>query len=492
MANALTSKGGRVWIQPGGPGNPVYPLSCKDTGDLTESFGGIELLRCFNAAGDGWDVVGQTESPPDPISFSLESLLFEDREWLEKITCPFSLYVLNRDCGRADVFTNYVRGEILANCHLAQRTYSNLVMREEDTPLTLGVDIEAWPPLIDVSPLTVDRMTTALAQAWNDIAGNSDLRCDATCDSPIEKGEELVVASDSAAGPATADVPYSNNFAVTWAAAAADPFGAGLHAMAAVRFPIGVGTTRWLVGRQGAGGAVQGLTAYSDDAGATWTTANIGGAGVGHGPTYGGGIWQGGEQFILCASNLGYIYKSIDGGGSWVAKEAGTLTAGSYAQVKATSDNVYCIAGAAADVISLSDDGGESWYAAAATGGGGDILTCWRFSKNKMMVGTDDATLWSSDDGGTTWTQITGWTGSGVGDVRDLWFVNDHVGFMAYNTAAPIGYILRTINGGTSWEVLNYVTNAGLNKVWAPTGSLAYAVGEPQGALSVILKITES
>ena len=103
MTNALTSKGGRVWIQPGGPGNPVYPLSCKDTGDLTESLGGIEALRCFNIEGDGWDVVGQTESPPDPISFSLESLLFEDRDWLEKVKCPFSIYVLNRDCGRAAV-----------------------------------------------------------------------------------------------------------------------------------------------------------------------------------------------------------------------------------------------------------------------------------------------------------------------------------------------------------------------------------------------------
>src|SRR4030042_4226405 len=160
MANMLTSSTGRVWIQPGGPGNPVYMLSCNDTGDLTESFGGIELLRCFNAEGNGWDVVGQTESPPEAITFSLESLIGEDRDWLENVHCPFSLYVLNRSCGRADVFSNYVRGEILPNCRIAQRTYSNLAMREDDTPSTLGIDIEAWPPLVDVTPLTVARMTT--------------------------------------------------------------------------------------------------------------------------------------------------------------------------------------------------------------------------------------------------------------------------------------------------------------------------------------------
>ena len=160
--------------------------------------------------------------------------------------------------------------------------------------------------------------------------------------------------------------------------------------------------------------------------------------------------------------------------------------------MKATKDNIYCIAGAPADIIALSDDGGETWYAATATGGGGDILTVWRFDKYRMMVGTDDGTLWHSFDGGTTWTQITGWTGSGVGDVRDLWFVNDHVGFMAYDSVAPLGTILRTINGGLDWEVITTPTNAGLNKVWAPSETLAYAVGEPQGGTSFVCKITEA
>jgi photosystem II stability/assembly factor-like uncharacterized protein len=420
----------------------------------------------------------------------LESLLTEDRDWLEKVTCPFSLYVMNRSCGRADVFSNYVRGEILPHCRIAQRTYSGLVMREEDTPLTLGIDIEAWPPLVDVTPLTVARQVTALAQSWNDIYGNSDEVCVGDCMSPVGLGEELVAASDSAAGPATADVPYSNDYGVTWAAAAADPFAAGLHALSAVKYYVG-NTMRWLQGMDSPAGA-QGMVAYSDNSGAAWTVVNIGGAAAGHGVNYGGGLWEGGEKFLLLASAAGYIYKSIDGGGSWTAKEAGVLTAGAYNQVKATSDNVYCIAGALADIISLSDDGGETWYAAAATGGGGDILTVWRFNKYSMMVGTDDGTLWRSDDEGATWTQITGWVGSGVGDVRDLWFVNDHVGFMAYNSVAPVGTILRTINGGTDWEVLTTPTNVGLNKIWAPSTTLAYAVGEVQGGTAFICKVTEA
>jgi photosystem II stability/assembly factor-like uncharacterized protein len=446
-------------------------------GDLSESFGSRELLRCFNDNGDGWDIVGSTESPPDPVSLSLDTLLFEDRDWLEKLHCDFSLYLLNRDCGLANVFSNYVRGEILTNCRLASHSYTNLVMREEDSPSTLGSEIEAYPPLLHVSKLEVEAETNTFALAWNDVIGNSDRRCVGDCKAPIEPGEQTIIASQSAPAAATADVPHSHDFFATFQAAATDPFGAGLHIKSAAYFYVGNTTVRWLVGREGAGGAVQGLLAYSDNGGASWTTVNIGGAAVGHGPTYGGGIWMPDETFGLCACNLGYIYKSINAGGTWTAVEAGVLTAGSYSQVKADPSKKYCIAGAPADIISLSDDGGDTWYAGTATGGGGDILTCVRFNKDVCMVGTDDGTLWRSDDAGVTWTQITGWAGSGVGDVRDLWFVNDHEGFMAYNSVTPVGVVLRTINGGYNWEALTTPANQGLNKVWAPNGELAYVVG---------------
>lgn len=48
---------------------------------------------------------------------------------------------------------------------------------------------------------------------------------------------------------------------------------------------------------------------------------------------------------------------------------------------------------------------------------------------------------------------------------------------MAYNSAAPVGTVLRTVNGGTNWEALVTPANQGLNKIWAPNGELAYVVG---------------
>jgi len=104
-------------------------------------------------------------------------------------------------------------------------------------------------------------------------------------------------------------------------------------------------------------------------------------------------------------------------------------------------------------------------------------MTVWRFNKDVCIVGTDDGTLWRPVYACVTWTQVTGLAGSGVGDVRDLWFVNEHEGFMAYNNATPVGTVLRTINGGANWEALTTPANQGLNKVWAPNGELAFVVG---------------
>lgn len=486
--SVLTSQKGALWIQPDGPNGDMKFLGCHDLDDLTIPEGGIELIRCFNPAG-GWDVVGHTETPPDKITVSVTTLIEQARDWLEKVHCPFGLYILQRDCGRADQFSNYIRGDVLMNVRRVSRTKRNLVKREEDLQSELGVDLEAYPPAIAIEQLEIDLQTTTADQGLNDVAFNLDRRCIGDCGAALDPCEDGIAVGDSAIAPALADIVLTGDEGDNWAAVAADPFAAGAGAMSVVRFYVGRDTERILVAMD-APAAAQGMVAYSDDGGVTWTTVNIGGAAAGDGAVYGGGLWALDMHHVWLAGANGYIYFSDDGGETWTVLEAGAVTAGDYNCVH-FADELYGIAGAPGDVIALSNDGGITWAAATATGGGGDILCAWRLDKNRMWVGTDDGDLYYSQDGGVTWTQRTGWTGSGVGAVRDMFWVNDYVGFIASNNVTPVGTVLRTINGGRHWEALTTPDNDGLNAIWACDESNAFVVGEVEAGAgtAVILHV---
>jgi photosystem II stability/assembly factor-like uncharacterized protein len=227
--------------------------------------------------------------------------------------------------------------------------------------------------------------------------------------------------------------------------------------------------------------------AYSDNRGATWATVNIGGGAAQHGPMYGHALFSLDRYHIWCATNLGYIYKSIDAGVTWVAKETGTIHVGTNYFVH-FADKSYGISGGAAGVISLSEDGGETWHAGGIPAA--SLARCgWRQDKYVCWVGLDNGALYKSTDGGLTWVLQA--PGFGAGQLpRSMWWVNAYQGFILVATAGPLAQVYRTNNGGNSWEAQTTPVNLGGNAIWAPTARLVFAVG-PQSAApisTVILK----
>jgi photosystem II stability/assembly factor-like uncharacterized protein len=206
--------------------------------------------------------------------------------------------------------------------------------------------------------------------------------------------------------------------------------------------------------------------------------------------TKGGGLFALDEKHIWLAGAAGYIYFSADGGVTWTAQETGVITAGAYTQVKFLDAN-YGIAVAAAGVVAVTRDGGAHWVAATAIAAAPALNTCEINAPNRLWVGTATGLLYYSNDFGVTWTQRSGWTGSGVGQVKDLHFLGEYVGWMLVNSAAPVGTILRTINGGYTWEALTTPTNSGMNEIWAVHENLALAVGLVNAATGTIIMAAE-
>jgi len=71
------------------------------------------------------------------------------------------------------------------------------------------------------------------------------------------------------------------------------------------------------------------------------------------------------------------------------------------------------------------------------------------------------------------------------------WY-DDHYGFICSDTAAPVGTVLRTINGGYDWEAIDTPTNAGLTHIACVAPDVAYGTGLAQGGSSVYFKVRES
>jgi photosystem II stability/assembly factor-like uncharacterized protein len=487
------SSNGSLFVQPNGPGTAMYFLGCHSIDDIEAPQGEIELVPNYTADRT-WEVIGQKKAPPEIVTTTITGMTKKTRDWLEKLRCSgiAALYVLESSCGKRDDPANWERAKALQRINISSKTYAGTANNAEVTDSTHAIAIQAWFPLIESVEVTIKRLTNPSTLAANGIWADNAGQCLGDCGSNVNPGDILGIAPDSAPAAATGDILFSTDAGITIAAGAADPFAAGLHTMGITAFPINKTGRRWLVGKEATAGT-QGQVAYSDDAGATWTTVSIGGAAAGHGAVYGKCLFSLNGQFIVLAGRVGYIYKSINNGATWVAKDAGVVTSGNYSAVH-FADEKYGAAVAAAGVVAITRDGGESWQAATVIGGGAAANLCVHvFNDKRILVGDDAGKLWQSTDFGTTWTQISGWTGSGAGDVRDIMFVNDFVGFMAYNNASPVGSVLRTIDGGANWAVISGTpTNVGLNSIWAVDENTAYTVGEASGGTGVVLKISEA
>lgn len=485
---------GSLFWQPQGPGTTLYWLGCHSLDDVEAPLGDIEIQQAYSADRK-WEVIGQRKSAPELVTTTVTGMTKKTRDYLEKQRCDgiAALYVMQSNCSRKDNPTLYERATILHHCNINSKTRAGLANGTETSPAdtTHAMSIQAWPPLIEAVEVVIKRLTNPSTLGANGVWVDTMGQCIGDCGGNVNPGDIVGIAPDSAAGPATADILFSSD-GKTIAAGAADPFGAGLHAMSIVSVTINKTGRRWIAGKEATAGT-QGQIAYSDNAGTSWTVVSVGGAAAGHGATYGKGLFALNGNFVVLAGRVGYIYKSIDNGATWTAKDAGVVTAGDYKAVH-FADEKYGAAVAAAGVVAITRDGGETWSAATVIGGGAAGNLCVQvFNDKRILVGDDSGKLWQSTNFGTTWTEISGWTGSGSGDVRDLSFINEFVGFMAYNSTAPVGAILRTVDGGANWVVLDSIpTNVGLNSIAAIDENSAIAVGEASGGTGVILKVSEA
>jgi photosystem II stability/assembly factor-like uncharacterized protein len=173
---------------------------------------------------------------------------------------------------------------------------------------------------------------------------------------------------------------------------------------------------------------------------------------------------------------------------TWTAQESGSINTGAWNGVHFADALVGVVVGAA-NKIAKTYDGGTSWSEvtgpSAQAGVAANVVRV--LDRNRWWVGYANGKLYYTIDAGVNWTQRT-FTGSGVGQVRDIRFRNELQGFMLTNNASPVGVIHMTIDGGYTWEALTTPTNAGLNQLYIADEWKIFVAGQAQGGTGFIAK----
>lgn len=485
----LFARNGALFVQVDGPNTKPEYVACVDVDALTEAGGGIDtLIRCFNPDGQGWSTIGSTLAPPEPVSTTITALVTATQSFLEQIkNCPATFFVNQSETGRKDTFTNYVRSWILGRGYINDRGATNLTMRETDGESTMTFGITAEPPLYRIFKKATARQSVGLAAAANAISFLNDIRC-ASGSSQAQKACKvgfLVGDGPTGSPSATTDVYYTTNYGQTWAATAADPFAAGEIISAVTVFPFGTGR-RVIVARGTTDAGNPAEIAYSDDDGTTWTLVNVGSV-TGQFVQKANGLFALDQNNIWLVTNSGYVYYSEDAGVTWTTQDAGVATSSTLNAVH-FSDNLVGFAGGASDDVIRTIDGGVAWSAVTDVGATSTVNTIFTLNAQKAWVGTANGRLYYTEDAGTTWTRRS-FSGDGVGAVNNIKFVNDLIGFMAHDTAAPVGRVFVTMDGGYNWEAVTTVTNNGLNDIAVCDENNFYVAGEVTSGTATLVKV---
>ncbi len=147
----------------------------------------------------------------------------------------------------------------------------------------------------------------------------------------------------------------------------------------------------------------------------------------------------------------GYIYFTSDPTSGVVVQDAGVATTQNLLSVHAY-DMLNVVAVGESNAVVFSRNGGNTWAAIVGPSVGVNLNTVWMRGPNEWIIGDAGGQLWYTLDAGANWTEKT-FPGSGAGGIRDVHFANRTVGYMAHDTATPLGRVLRTVDGGHSWYV---------------------------------------
>ena len=291
-----------------------------------------------------------------------------------------------------------------------------------------------------------EEAATAVALPVVDVVYGSNIEC-GVC-GPQDDGTQLIYAVVNAAVATPPIVVWSNNGGATWSTAA-------ITGSAATDLPqaIAVAGTKLLV-----------LTNDGTDSSVFYTTINALTGAPGTfvevqtgfvASNFANDMVVESPRAIWFAGENGYIYKSTNIVQGVAVSEAGDVTTEDFNRIDAR-DGVILLAGDGGTVV-YSLTNGDNWQLAAIDAGVANLTSASVVSANLWLVGSGTTVYYTRSRGAKAWdTSVLS-----SGTINDIVFVTNEVGYVLA-TEGSTGVIYQTISGGSQWEreVLPVATTA--------------------------------
>ena len=474
MTEAFNAFQGGLWVQLQGANTEPMYLGCHQVDDIEVPDGDVTVHYCPDPADANKAVAsGSSQGVPGTPSTSVEFPKGRTLDWLEQWRTRGNLIVHKMDTGRRDQFLNFQTAFVQTGARRTSRSYNNVLAREQSTDETMASLAFSFERLAIISQLTGARQgilaaEDLLAVGFWEPEGNE------------WSGTYGVVAGEGAAA-ATAELYFTADGGQTWAAAGADPFAVDMDIAALACISLGPGVRRVIAGRSTTIAATPAGIAYSDDDGDTWSavvalpTADT---------SFVTGLFAASVYDIYAITDAGEICYSNDSGLTWVLQEdVGAL----LNDIHFYSTSVGWAVGAANE-IQLTEDGGTSWtdIAGPAAKAAVAINAVEAVTAQRAFIGYADGDVFYTEDGGESWAERN--MPGDVVSIAGIEFVDEMVGYIAFNDTATDGHLLRTHDGGYNWETISRLPpNDGVAALAAHDVNGAYVVGGVIGAATAFV-----
>lgn len=172
----------------------------------------------------------------------------------------------------------------------------------------------------------------------------------------------------------------------------------------------------------------------------------------------------------------GTILRTTDGGEIWVAQDSGTLS--DLFGVSFLDASQGMAVGASGTIVRTTD-GGDTWVS-HESGADVELRGVWATSSNTATAVGAQGTILRTNDTGATWVLQESGTDAQLNAVS---FASESTGVVVTEDGA----ILRTTDGGASWAQVDDLSPIALNDVWFANESVGTVVGDS----ATILRTTD-